>query len=150
MGSPAECNGKQQNGTIGGGVRQQWLQDEARHHAAKALLVRVSLCTRRPEDPCRFPSKTFAWSRGIRELNPFHPWARHELCQTSNRGRLPTASGVLALNLGRTGTIRDLQCFCLFAGKRLKHVGSHQGRYEQGMYASIVKITEITVDPPSE
>jgi hypothetical protein len=131
VGSPAECNGKQQNGTMGGGLRQQWLQDEARCHAAKALLV--SLCTRRPEDPCRFPSKAFAWSRGIGELNPFHPWARRELCQTSNRGRLPTTSGVLALNLGRAGTIRELQCFCLFACGRLKHVGSHQGRYEQGL-----------------
>jgi hypothetical protein len=61
VGSPTECNGKQQNGTMGGGLRQQWLQDEARCHAAKALLV--SLCTRRPE-------RTPAVSQAKRLLGP--------------------------------------------------------------------------------
>jgi hypothetical protein len=49
------------------------------------------------------------------------------------------------------GQYESLNAFvCLLAGaaQSLKHVGSHQGRYEQGMYASIVKITEIMGDPP--
>jgi hypothetical protein len=72
---------------MGGGFRQQLLQDEARCHAAKALLV--SLCTRRPRGPLPFPKQnvylvaTSTWG-----LNPFHPWTRHELCQTSYWGSL--------------------------------------------------------------
>lgn len=128
VGSPAACNGQQRNGTMGGdfrvAVQQQLLQDEARCHAAKALLA--SLCTR-PEDPCRFPSKTFAWSRPRDWIRFIH--GRDDMGALSNikPGPLAHNNCCFGLNLDCAGTTRDLQCFvCLFAGGS-NTWGSHEG-----------------------